>query len=355
MKEVAKNYIIILLFLSLIIMTVLNWGSWSNISFDMTAETGEEQKQESFINVTRPISGDYDRYSIFLGDFITVADRRADIAVNEWNSALSGGGIHFELLNTVPVWLFAEGLGTTASDIFRGVWVKEIILYEEGLLTFDGKAYARFSVPLSISLPEQLKTEDSDDDNNFPLATVSNRFLDEPYRSELLEALGFNPNSNSKYLQADGEWVFVDNARTLHLSPDGRVVYHDGTRDVESVQIDERAAINLCLAALPKGTAFWGDGNLVFNTVTENDGNFYISLDYVLNDAVFIEGQTVFMVKDGVLREAVIYLSPASLTDETVKLMPKERAMVLISPGKKLCIGYRKSEGGLWSPEWYGY
>lgn len=353
MIERVKNYIIGLLFLSLIGLTVLNWFSWSDISFNTPAEVGEEFKQDTVMNVTRPISGDYDRYNIYLADFLALADHSERINAGEWSTALNEGGIHLEFLSAVPVWLFAEGLGATASELFNGVWLTELILYDKGLMTYDGKAYMRFTSPLPLNLPAQLET--SDDSNIFPIAAMSNRFLDDQYRSELLETLGFNPNSNSQYPQPNGETVYVDVSRTLHVAPDGRVVYHDGTKYNESVELDERDAISLCLAVLPKGAAFWGEGNLVFNTVTKRDDGFDITLNYVLDGAVFIDGQTVFAVRGGVLREAVIYLSPAFFTEVPVRLMPKKRAMVLIPQGKKLCVGYRKNEGGLWTPEWYGY
>lgn len=353
MIERIKNCIIGLLFLALIGLTVLNWFSWSDISFNTPAEAGGEFRQDTVMNVTRPISGDDERYNIYLADFLALADHSERIDAGEWNTALDEGGVHLEFLSAVPVWLFAEGLGSTASELFNDVLITELILYDKGLMTYDGKVYTRFSSPLPLNFPAQL--EESEESNIFPLAAMSNRFLDDQYRSELLEALGFNPNSNSQYPQPNGETVYVDDLRTLHVAPDGRVVYHDGTKYNESTVLDERGAIRLCLSVLPKGTAFWGEGNLVFNTVTKRDGGFDITLSYVLDGAVFIDGQTVFAVRDGVLRDAVIYLSPAYLTEVPVLLMPRKRAAVLIQQGKKLCVGYRKNEGGMWSPEWYGY
>jgi hypothetical protein len=352
MKERLKSSLILVLLLSLIWLALLNWFYWSDTPFVAPIGGTGAFVQDSVMDAARPISGDYDRYRVYLGELLAVADKSAEITRREWDAAVTGGGICFEFLAPVPIWLVAQGLSFTAADIFDGVIVYEMVLSENGLLVFDGNRYTHFSTPLLLDLPERAGSI-SDDRASFPYVETLSRFLEEPYLSEILESFGFNPNTNFRYTQPDGEMVVVDNARTLHINPNGRVVYQDGTRDTDETDLDEQAAIRLCLGAIPEGAAFWGDGYLVFNSTAWQGDEFTFSLTYILDGAVFLDWQTVFVVSGGVLRSAVIHLAPASVTDEFVRLMPRERAEVLALQGGRVYVGYSRVGENLWVPDWW--
>jgi hypothetical protein len=353
MLERFKTVLILVLFLSLVSLALLNWFYWSSNPFAAPVHSGDGFAQDGAVDVTRPISGDYDRYRIYLGELLAVADKSAAIARHDWDTAVADGGIHFEFLSPVPAWLAAEGLLFTASDIFEGVIIYEMVLVKDGLLVYDGNVYTHFSTPLELNLPERIGYEPLEN-ASFPYVETSGRFLEEPYLSELLESFGFNPNTNFRYTQSDRELVIVDDLRTLHINPNGRVVYHDGTRDTDEHVIDERSAIRLCLSAIPKGEAFWGDGHLVFNSAVWQEDELTFSLTYILDSSVFLNWQTVFVVSGGVLRDAVIHLAPAAVTDEFLRLMPRERAEVLMSEGGRVYVGYSLVGDGLWAPDWWG-
>jgi len=331
---------------------MLNWFYWSATPFAAPVESSGDFAQDGVIDVARPISGDYDRYRVYLGELLAVADKSAPITRRDWDAAIAGGGIYFEFLSPTPVWLVAEGLSFTKAPVFGGVMAYEMVLNEDGLLVFDGRSYTHFSTPLPLDLPERSGGEVANK-AIFPLADTASRFLEEPYLSELLESLGFNPNTNFRHTQPDGQMVFVDDARTLHINPSGRVDYHDGTSYADEVELDERAAIRRCLSAIPGGAAFWGDGHLVFNSAAWQGDDLIFSLTYVLDGALFLDWQTVFTVESGILRNAVMHLAPASFTDEFVRLMPKVRVETLVPQGERVYVGYSLVEDGLWAPDWW--
>ena len=349
MIERAKNVIIAALFLSLIGLTLLNWFYWGDNDF--TAAFTEESGRGAFYDAARPVSGDFDRYQESLVVFLAVADESASLDRRAWDAALESGGTHFEFLFPTPVWLIAEGLSFTASDIFDGVLVREMILTGGGLFVYDGDKYMGFSsTSQPTDFPEPIVGEE--DSGNHYLAVTLFRIFDDPYFSELLESLGFNPNTRSKYKQA-GDWVVIDDERNLRVSANGLVVYHDGTNYEDNEPIDEREAVKMCLGKLPLGAAFWGDGQLVYNSVTELDDGFDVFFSYTLGGAVFLDRTTAFAIRGGVLRSAVIRLTPAFFDVTSVRLIPEHRASVLVSEGKKLCVGYSPGEDGTWIPDWY--
>ncbi|MCL2080987.1 MAG: hypothetical protein FWH16_02690 [Oscillospiraceae bacterium] len=354
MRERLKSYTIVILFMSLVWLAMMNWFYWSDVRLDAEAEGAETPGRVAVIDAARPVAGDFDSYRVHLGELFAAADTRMEISRREWDAALADGGVYFRFLCPTPAWLVAEGLSFEESDIFGGVEVFEMILSEDGLFVFDGGGYTHFSAPLPVVLPERAAAG-GDNGALVSYAVTSSRFMEEPYLSELLESLAFNPNTNFRYTQTDGEMVVVDDARTLHINPNGRVVYLDATSYDDEPVTNEREAVRLCLGMTPRGDAFWGDGQLVFNSVESLDGELSLALTYVLNGAAFLDWQTVFTVRSGILREAVIYLAPAALSGEMVRLMPRERAESLLPPGRRVCVGYSAVGGGVWAPDWYGY
>jgi len=350
MVERIKTCIIALLLLSLAGLTALNllYGRDAGPA-DGSVGLGKFDKGTT-AEATRPLTAGYDAYRTQLGEFLASADSKETVTRRVWETALLEGGARFVFLDAAPVWLLAEGLAFTASDIFGETRVSEMILSGRGLLIYDGEAFTLCGGPLEFDIVEPAADGPG---NMYPLAVLSDRFRDEANISIVLEALGFNPNTNIRYTQADGDKVYVDEQRTLHVSPGGCVTYHDGTRYPEEQTLDEREAIRLCVGAIPVGAVFWGEGSPVFGGVNTFEDGYEVTFNYILNDGVFIGRQSEFVVKGGYLREAVIRLCPASVSVTTEELMPRRRAQALTPEGKTLCVGYAEDEDGVWHPDWY--
>lgn len=383
-KERLKTLFIGLLFLTLLALMLANWVYDRN-GLSIFPNVNAEEPVDLPVSIPEPArpalaaiarggeffaagNGDaalgmvYDRFRTALGESLASAPERSAITRAAWEAALAGDCVYFEFLNGVPVWALAEGLKFTASPAVDGLTLKSVILSSGGLFVYGGGQYYRCGTVFDFSIPEQMESAlyraqfvngavVMDREYSYPTAVLTSRFTDEPYQSDLLTAMGFNPNTNFRYSSADGEMVFVDDQRTLHVGQDGRITYHDGT-ERSGEQFDVREAVRLCLNALPSGAAFWGDGRPTLTGIKEWDGGASIEFGYALNGAVFLDSRSVFVVEGTHITEAVVQLCPASLAGENVELMPQRQAAVLLSDGRELNLCYRES-GGVWLPEWF--
>ena len=379
-KERLKNFIIALLFISLLMLTLFNWAydreDTAFFSGTTAVETAvlpitiPEPARPILVAVTRGgeifAAGDgdaavgavYDRFkTLFAEALASVLERRA-ITQAAWDAAMETDSVFFEFLDSVPVWALAEEISFTASPSVDELSLKSFILCGDSLLIYTGEAYFRCDVFLDFSVPEQpeniLRKAGFvngvivfERGNSYPIAVLSDRFREEPYLSGILTAMGLNPNTNWY-----GDRTFVDELRTLYISPDGKITYHDGTV-YPYEPFDEREALRLCLNAIPMGTAFWGGGQLILSRMELFEGGARFEFSYTLNGALFLERGAVFEVKGAKITEVNMRLCPASFGEESVELMPRRQAALLLPEGKALNLCYAESADGAWLPQWY--
>ena len=379
-KERLKSVMIAVLFMSLLALTLLNvmydrGGEAFSPAAPFSPTAISEAARPAVAAVVRDgemfaaCSGDaaagavYNRFRTLLGEALASASDRRPITRAAWIAVMEENCVFFEFLDETPVWALAEGISFEASPAVEGINAKSFILSGGGLFISAGNEYFRCEVFMDFAIPEHTESQLSaarfvngvivtDRGNEYPEAVLTDRYRDEPYLSELLAAMGFNPNTNYRYTQADGDIVFVDEQRTLHVGPSGRVTYRDGTV-YQYGGTDEREALKLCLNSIPSGPAFWGDGQLNFSGMEAKDGVVTAEFNYALNGAAFIGCRSVFTVRGANITEADIQLCPAVFGERSEELIPQRQAALLLSEGSGLELRYSEAEDGIWLPQWH--
>lgn len=304
----------------------------------------------------------YDRFRILIGEALASAAGTREITRAAWGAVMEEDCVFFEFSDAVPAWALADGISVEASRFAENLSVKGMILSGGGLFINTGEDYFRCDVFIEFAMPEQVESQLSAarfingvivTGDEYYEAVLTDRYREEPYLSEILTAMGFNPNTNYRYVQADGDIVFVDGQRTLHAGASGMITYRDGGV-YAAAAADEREALRLCLGSLPSGAAFWGDGSLNLSGIETLDGVVSVEFEYALNGAAFIGRRTAFTVKGSRIVEADIWLCPAALSETAADLLPRRQAALLLNEGAGLELRYAEGEDGVWRPGWYG-
>jgi hypothetical protein len=381
MKEKLKNIIIAALFVSLIALTFLNI-MYDRVGGDFIADA-TAFLPSAIAEPARPalavavIGGEmfaagygdagvgavYERFRISISEALASAVGRREITRAAWGAIMEEDCVFFKFIDRVPVWTLADGLSVTASEAVLDLSVEGLILSGDRLFINTGEDYFRCDVFIGFNMPEQVESQLSrarfvngvvviDGENEYHEAVLTDRYRDDIYISEILTAMGFNPNTNNRYTQADGDIVFVDEQRTLHVGLSGRVTYRDGTVQADGIT-DEREALRLAMNSIPVGTAFWGDGHLNFSDIEARDGIVNVEFEYALNGAAFIGRRALFAVRGSRIIEADMWLCPAVLGERRVELIPQRQAALLLREGAGLELRYVESENGVWRPGWY--
>ena|GEM_PF-2486338 len=323
----------------------------------------------------------YGAYETLLGTTLASARDARSVTEREWTDALGRDGVFFAFGAEIPAWLLAGSLSQTESAALSGLSFESLLLQDGGgglelIARTPGGVWA-FGTPLARGLPEfaselpdaafafELGVPGSPDrlftglGSSRPVLEAGDGMAgDAAAVPELLAALNFNPNTDRRYTKAGGEQVFVDNTRVIHISPGGLVSYSDssvlntdGPRDNGPA-----AALNAALAAIPQGTAFWGEGRLALRQFAEINGGFEITLSYELNGALVADSDSVFTVRGGRLHEARIRLRPLYAADDTRDMLPQRQAAVLLPRGARLAPAYAYDENeGVYLPYWKHY
>ena len=102
----------------------------------------------------------------------------------------------------------------------------------------------------------------------------------------LLSALGFNPNTNSRYTESNGTEVVRDGERTLRIEPDSTLIYDGGGTFVPEVSIsrsDETVSMYdaiLCASRTLNQLISDSDASLCLKTVETTQRGWLVTFDY---------------------------------------------------------------------------
>ncbi len=180
----------------------------------------------------------------------------------------------------------------------------------------------------------------------------------------LLSALGFNPDTKSRYTESGGTEVIMDGDRTLRIRTDGDVLYTSGGEPTLTVKADGEVPTAQEAAA--------GAGALLSGLAGElmGDASFYLkSLTRTGNATVLQFGCQVSGVPirlSGADCAAEVTLTDAAVsslslrfrqyaaTDGSSLLLPLRQALAIAAgdPGRELCVGYADSGSSTVSAAW---
>ncbi|GHV32508.1 hypothetical protein FACS18949_03650 [Clostridia bacterium] len=268
--------------------------------------------------------------------------------------------VYFTFAEPQYAWLFAESLGVPPSEALEERMFTSFSLSGEGtklrLILYDEKGEGiPYSAPLpfapnGMELPEAYP-EPGRDSEFYGLERAAFR-RDTTDLSPLLTAFGFNPNTDSRYTDASDALVVVDGARSLRITADGYVNYHNSEELLTAyANSDERNALRAAVRAVPHGAAFWGEGRLeVYHVERLDDGAYSVTLSYLWRGARLVGAESVVVVQNGGIIEARMKLMPVRLTDTLYQLLPERQAQ-LLAGGRRLSLNYREADG-VFAPEW---
>ena len=118
---------------------------------------------------------------------------------------------------------------------------------------------------------------------NYPLLTASSAA--QPMDT-LLSALGFNPNTNSRYTESNGTEVVRDGERTLRIEPDSTLLYDCGGTFLPELSISasgESAAVEdavLCASRTLNRLIANSDATLYLKGVQTTQNGWLVTFDY---------------------------------------------------------------------------
>ncbi len=404
-RERIKTHCIFILFMLLLVMTAVNWiydrpdittRLWHQMQGLTTSAPPvnllsqiPESAQPSAIAIridgqtlgaqySVHVAQTYDTLKSLIGEALASASKGVVLDTDQWVRALDKDCVFITFPMMTPAWIYAEGLTSTLSDDLRAHSFNRLLLVPSDnetllLLLSTGEGYYQYETPLRYDIPlldmSQLSplqwsgalspavgvardTLVSEQFSTMPLVMMQATPMSVNALAPLLISFGFNPNTESRYTEQNGDLVFVDDERTLHVSPTGAVRYHDSSQSTApTITITE--AVRLALQHIPQGHVFWGDGGLALSSTSTIQDSVQVSFHYVRQGAVFLDTDAVLTLRAGRLVEAQLQLFPATAMDMTQELLPQKQAALILPVGKRLALQYARGDDGVWYPQWY--
>lgn len=180
----------------------------------------------------------------------------------------------------------------------------------------------------------------------------------------LLSRLGFNPNTQNRYLDASGAEVVIERGSSLRLRSDGVIVYQSRGEAALSISAAEELPTQLeavtqtaaLLHDLLSGSA--GDASLYLESVRQVGGATVLKFGYQAGGVPirFTDGKSAAQVSLSGTRVTAITLRVRqyTATGETSLLLPLRQALAIAAreEGAELSLGYTDSGDGVVAANW---
>lgn len=314
-----------------------------------------------------------------------------------FRAALSGVSIYFDFLDPLPVPVVAGLIGVESSDLtgtVRGLLLSAGAGDSVRLYLWDGSDGVVWgTVPDAALSPGALEEAVSQsgfegvsfafDDvavdplygQLFPLSILPTELPELPVLSasipasdadRLMVSLGFNVNTRDRYTESDGTQVITEaeTNRSLHIHPDGEIVYRGGTESPLVIAAQEEAptASEAALGAF-----------ILLQTLTENitgDGTLYLLSVQQMGETTQLRygyhiGGVPIRFSDGgcaaevtlagtAVTELSLRLRQYTASGESSLLLPLRQTLAIAAeqPGAELSLGYADTGGDTVSANW---
>ncbi|MDR3277986.1 MAG: hypothetical protein LBT12_04365 [Oscillospiraceae bacterium] len=325
----------------------------------------------------------YERTGGILGEALGAAAEAEPCNEAQWRGALGAPGILFEYATPISLPILGGWLGAALADTGGEIAVRQVcVVFGDGVnrLFFrdarDGTCYA--SETISFGAPPQIPGQYGDavefvferadvprDGAPYmalsgvrahPVVSAANPLEPPAAADALLASLGVSQQLKTSYPESDGTQVFVTNAFTFSLSPDGFAVYrHTAAIRAARESVTESAAIELARrAAADTVGAYSADGRVYFSGIEPSGGGYAVTFDYfVAGGRVYLPGgehAARVILRDGTVTEMSLYFRSYTVTGETVALLPEKQA--LAAAGRAFSLCYSDTSGGGLEPYW---
>ena len=336
----------------------------------------------------------FERTSALLADALASADGRNTLSAYQWRQVLRQDLICFDFEGDMPLAMLSAVIGLAETNVAEQQ-ARAIVLYESGdalilvirpregmpiayatavaagefdaLLGEYGEGNARFAFEDPISaqylpdefivmpnraVPKVLK-------RTAPLSdytgTASERLI-----YALLSGFGCNPYTTGAYIDSDGTRVYVEEFRTLRITPDGALSYYAPEPVDDSVPVTERSAIISSAATMLDHLAsnYIGDASIfISRAYYDTDAGRYIILfgcavdgiPLILEDGYFARLEYVGSSLVGAHMTVAGYIQ----TESQEALLPDVQAAAAAGKSRIFELRYGKHQDGEYRANWY--
>jgi len=181
-------------------------------------------------------------------------------------------------------------------------------------------------------------------------AVVGSNARDGVAAAELMEALGMNSFVASSYVEADGTQVFIENRKTLRISPEGVVTFRADTADGERGAAEGlTAAVRYAYASATKtiGRSCGSASMMLSGVLTGSADSYTVTFEYCLGTIpvrLSSGSAAQITVNNGVITDARLVLRSYGYSEETAVVLPmKQAAAVAASAGMTPTLVYSDS------------
>ena len=293
------------------------------------------------------------------------ASEAAAASEEDFRSALEKSGVYYDLTASLPMPLLSSMLETSASAA-PALSVQRLLLAAEEenvrLFYYDGTDYYVSSTAISPATLENTVASYEPNDTAFlfeggdlqhrldPVTLITQDMLSRPgytcsipatgiESSRLLDFLGFNSHSNSRYVESDGTEVIFGSDATIRIEPDGTVTYA-GTRRSESILLaegnDSAAAVNAAYR-IASGllSADAGDAELYLEAIEETDRGYTVSFNYMAGGIPirFRDGSSAasVTVTDGTVTAFTLRCRNYTRSEDILRPLPLTQTLAIAS------------------------
>ena len=321
----------------------------------------------------------------------------APSSVDEFRAALSVTSVYFDFLEPLPLSVLAGLIGVDETPLTGDARCLLLAAQEDEtvwLYLWDGaESFFKSAVP-ATSLSADTLTEAAGqsgfggvsfafDDVEvdplygelFPLSILPTELPELPVLSAasplsdtdwLLPFFGFNSNTKERYTEADGTEVIteVETDRSLHIQPDGSIVYRSGTEATPEISAQEQnptaaesaLGCSILLQELTEGLT--GEASLYLQSVSQSGDSTQLRFGYQLAGTPirFSDGGSAaeITLSGTSITRLTLRFRQYSTTNEQSLLLPLRQTLAIAAdhPGVELSVGYADGGGDTVSASW---
>ncbi len=381
MIELVKNILLVALSCLAIYLTVLANDHYDlKLPFfgDDSQQTWEATETDTVLEASKPVkmavtnsygryallyTGEaveqmYDRLGKYLGEALGTMASVEAVDEKQVMESLEQPGIYYEFpgrvrLSALAAWLGA-GLPGEADDPEAELYIISIGEKEQTLCyrTVSGWYRCRIELredvieeidiyrPNNVSFAFELAQSEASfgniedfclvDSQPAPVAVTAQAMTGQ-LREKVASYLGFNPYSDSSYIEDNGDEVFTANSSMLRLETGGLLTFNSPGGESRDMTAAER--IELARAALSELT-FPGEAKMYFTGEENADGVYTLSFDYFVSGIRVItptgHGAQVVM-EGGEITRIVLWLRSYYQTDGVESILPAVQAAAMRS------------------------
>jgi hypothetical protein len=186
------------------------------------------------------------------------------------------------------------------------------------------------------------------------------------HTDDLLRVLGFNPNTQNRYPDSQGNEVIMEPGGTLRIRTDGTVVYQSSTDSAAALSIQSMGDIPTSLEAVIEISTLLrqallptlGSANLWLENIQHNGRDTTLRFGYQVGGIPlrFPDGQSAAEVtlSGTTVSSLTLRLRQYTITDASSLLLPLRQALAIaaVHAGSELTIGYIDNGSGTISVQW---